>query len=85
MNDSPTIGCAGGCGRKTLAAGIEQSGWSCLEITGRYRCGECSRVLLHASTAPGAPPREEVDRLAPTDRGALKELRPTPPLKGPAP
>lgn len=75
------IGCAGGCGRKTPADDIEQSGWSRLDITGRYRCGECNRVLLHASTTEGAPPRDEVDTLPPASRGALKELRPMPPLK----
>ena len=75
------VGCAGGCGRETPAESVNKSGWTRLEITERWRCIECDRVLLHASTAEGASQREETDRLPPTSRGALKELREMPPLK----
>lgn len=69
------IFCAGGCKRNvedTKAA--EEAGWSFLHITGRYRCGICERELRQASTAEGAPPRDEVDTLPPNSIGALKQM-----------
>lgn len=78
----PMIGCSGGCGLAVLAEDIEKSGWSYLQITGRYRCGTCERLLYAASTQPGTWPREgdSTDPLPPNSIGALKKLPEAPPL-----
>jgi hypothetical protein len=75
------IGCAGGCGKTVHPDDVAASGWTLLQITGRYRCGECDRNLAFASTATGAPPRDAADILPPHSRGALKELPQRPPLR----
>lgn len=74
MSEQQMIGCAGGCGKKTAAETVEKSGWSCLEITGRYRCGECGRDLVRAAGSAGTSPRSDVDNLPPRSIGALKQL-----------
>jgi len=45
MVDEPTISCAGGCGVKKTEQQAEAAGWARLPITGRMRCGICTRQL----------------------------------------
>lgn len=71
---SDAIGCAGGCGKTVSAKDLDTCGWTVLQITGRRRCGECDRALARVANAPGAPPRNEPDKLPPTSIGALKKL-----------
>lgn len=75
------IGCAGGCGKAVLPDMLATSGWTLLQITGRYRCGECDRNLAFASIATGAPAGDQADTLPPDSRGALKELPQRPALR----
>ncbi len=46
-SDKPEVSCAGGCGSQTNNP--EHFGWARLEITGRYRCGACTRALAAVS------------------------------------
>lgn len=76
------IFCAGGCKRSVPDPDAAlRAGWSFLEITGRYRCGECGRRLQWASMVEGAASRNEPDKLPPDSIGALKELPKREPLK----
>lgn len=45
----PEVGCAGGCGTKLTEQQAEQAGWERLPITGRMRCGACTRWLQKVS------------------------------------
>lgn len=73
MDKAPDpVSCAAGC--KRTADNPEQAGWTCLQITGRWRCGQCERELWAARNTPGAPPRNEPDTLPPDSLGALKKL-----------
>jgi len=65
------ISCSGGCKALHLADEIDKSGWTFLEISGRYRCGACERELHAASFIPGTEPGEFVDALPADSRGAL--------------
>lgn len=79
---SNEIFCAGGCKRSLLdTKAAEDTGWSFLQITGRYRCGECDRRLQWASMVEGAASRNEPDKLPPGSIGALKEMPKREPLK----
>ena len=49
--NEPEVGCAGGCGLKSNNP--EALGWARLEITGRYRCGDCTRALAAVSKLGG--------------------------------
>lgn len=73
------IGCSGGCGLAVLDPVL--AGWERLEITGRYRCGECTRKLEAMRHLPGTHSEYKPDTLPPHSRGALKELPLMPPLK----
>jgi predicted SprT family Zn-dependent metalloprotease len=42
----PEVSCAGGCGQKVEEP--SKVGWDLLPITGRYRCGSCTRALRDA-------------------------------------
>lgn len=76
----PLMRCAGGCGRGVPDAQI--AGWTFLEISGRYRCAECDKVLAWASSERGPATTDQVDEvLPPTSRGALKELKAPPELR----
>lgn len=80
LTDVPMIGCAGGCGKKVEARTVDTSGWSFLEITGRWRCGECERNLAFAASTTGAPHQPGADTLSPHSIGALKKLPERQPL-----
>jgi hypothetical protein len=43
--DEDHITCTDSCGRKVLIDAVEQSGWSFLPITRRWRCPQCWRDL----------------------------------------
>lgn len=45
------IRCTDGCGRKASSADSAASmGWTCLQITGRYRCPTCAAELSRANS-----------------------------------
>lgn len=45
------IRCTDGCGRKASSAESAASmGWTCLQITGRYRCPACVADLARANS-----------------------------------
>ena len=45
-----SIRCCDGCGRSVLDESAEQAkGWSCLQITCRYRCPACVHELAQAN------------------------------------
>lgn len=73
------IGCSASCGKRVPADQIEHVGWQRLAITGRYRCGDCSRALLNVESAvlndhlPDPLPKDSL--------GALKKLPEQPELK----
>lgn len=48
----PEYSCLGGCGKKS--ENPEHQGWELLPITGRYRCGACSRELEVVGRKPAA-------------------------------
>lgn len=48
------------------------AGWSRLQITGRWRCGECAGALIAARNLTGAA-GETQDKLPKDSRGALKK------------
>jgi hypothetical protein len=80
------ISCSGGCKKTWLANDIDKSGWSLLEISGRYRCPTCTHLLHGVSFIPGTRPGDFIDKVPPNSRGALpKETASTispPVLKG---
>jgi hypothetical protein len=43
--EEPLISCIGGCDKKLTEQQAELMGWQRLPITGRMRCGACTRQL----------------------------------------
>lgn len=66
MKEEPEISCAGGCGLKATEQRAEQLGWARLPITGRSRCGKCTRELEEA----GRGNNERVNAINANDTGA---------------
>lgn len=61
MADKPQlISCSDECGHSLPAETIESSGWTYLQIRGRWRCPECRRALEQVNqtdlTAPSQCP-----------------------------
>jgi hypothetical protein len=76
------VSCSAGCKRETEIPddGRNPDGWERLQITGRWRCMECTRQLRAANEVEGAPYVAGVDTLPPASIGALKKLADAPPL-----
>lgn len=75
------IRCTGACGREVAAKDMERSGWSYLQITGKWRCGPCGRELMQVSTQGGGHEQDADQPLPPDSIGALKKLPERPPLR----
>ena len=73
------IFCAAGC-KSSVAdlSAAESAGWSCLQITSRWRCGTCERVLRTVQSVALNSTRP--DLLPPHSIGALKKLPEAVPL-----
>lgn len=75
-----TISCTDSCGATVAARHDREQDidaalaavWTCLQITGRWRCPACVRVLRHAAAFEGVSGPVAIDRLPRDSIGALK-------------
>lgn len=64
--------CKGECGAKVADdEAATAAGWEYLSISGKYRCGKCTRELRAAGRMVGTEPGIFVDPLPADSRGAL--------------
>jgi hypothetical protein len=61
QTDDISVHCSAGC--KASTDDPVRAGWQALQITGRYRCGACTRALhaVRNIQAPAAPASSQAD------------------------